>query len=362
MDKSRRNLLKVGTSVAVGGLWAGSERIASAQTAASNGTQVGSVPPMSSQVGLRLATCQVGDAGAPGVVIVFSDARVVDLKNAARRYRIRLDFDPASMLSLVKSGDAGFAQVHAVAQRAAQDKNGGVGFDQVTFLSPIPRPDRNIYCVGWNYLDHFEEGKKARQDTVVEKYPEHPVFFTKGTHTMNGPFDPIPFDPTNGPLMKDWEAELAVVIGRRGRNIQEQDAMQYVFGYSAYNDTTERDIQQKRHGGQWFKGKSLDGHGPMGPWIVSAAGVNLNDVRVICRVNGVEKQNASYQQMFFKVPRIIAELSRDLTLEPGDIIATGTPSGVGFARVPQEFLHPGDVVETEITGVGMLRNPIRSEA
>jgi 2-keto-4-pentenoate hydratase/2-oxohepta-3-ene-1,7-dioic acid hydratase in catechol pathway len=187
------------------------------------------------------------------------------------------------------------------------------------------------------------------------------VFFTKGTHTMNGPFDPIPQDLSNSNTT-DWEAELAVVIGQRGRNISEERAMDYVFGYAAYNDTTVREVQQKRHGGQWFKGKSLDGHGPMGPWIVTAAGVKLDDVRVICRVNGVEKQNGSYKQMYFKIPRIIAELSRGLTLEPGDIIATGTPSGVGFARKPPEFLKAGDVMETEITGVGIIRNTIRAES
>lgn len=122
------------------------------------------------------------------------------------------------------------------------------------------------------------------------------MFFTKATQTMNGPFDSIPHDGSNANT-KDWEAELAVAIGQRGRNISEDKAMDYVFGYAAYNDTTERIIQQKRHGGQWFKGKSLDGHGPMGPWIATAAGVNPDDVRVICRVNGIEKQNASYKQM-----------------------------------------------------------------
>ena len=178
---------------------------------------------------------------------------------------------------------------------------------------------------------------------------------------MNGQFDPIPQEPGHS-VQTDWEAELAVVIGTRGRDIPEDQAMNDVFGYAACNDTTERDIQQKRHGGQWFKGKSLDGHGPMGPWIVTAAGVKLDDVRVICRVNGVEKQNGSYQQMYFKIPRIIAELSRGMTLEPGDIIATGTPSAVGFARKPQEFLKDGDVMETGITGVGVIRNTIRAKA
>jgi 2-keto-4-pentenoate hydratase/2-oxohepta-3-ene-1,7-dioic acid hydratase in catechol pathway len=211
--------------------------------------------------------------------------------------------------------------------------------------------------VGWNYLDHFEEGLKHRADTAIKEYPKVPVFFSKGTQTMNGPFDNIPYDAGISTMI-DWEAEIAVVIGKKGKNISEENAMDYVFGYSAFNDTTARDIQQKRHSGQWFKGKSLDGHGPMGPWVVTAGGVNLDDTRVICRVNGVEKQNASYKQMYFKIPAILAELSRGLTLLPGDIIATGTPSGVGAGRTPQEFLKPGDIMETNITGIGILRNRI----
>lgn len=360
MDKSRRNLLKVSASAAVGSILMGGQSLANAQADAGNsGAEIKAVTPLTSKVGMRLATCVLKTGAAPTVVAVLDDGRLVDLQAEAHRQKIKLAFDPASMLALIKSGNGGMAQLHAIVERAASQKGHALTLNQAQFLSPIPTPDRNIYCVGWNYLDHFEEGKKARTDTVVEKLPDHPVFFTKGTHTMNGPFDPIPFDAENS-VMMDWEAELAVVIGQRGRNIKEEDAMKYVFGYSAYNDTTERDIQQKRHGGQWFKGKSLDGHGPMGPWIVTAAGVNLDDVRVISRVNGVEKQNASYKQMYFKIPRIIAELSRGLTLEAGDIIATGTPSGVGFARKPQEFLKPGDVMETEITGVGIIRNPIRT--
>lgn len=356
----RRSLLKAGTTAAIGSLLAGAGRGLGAQEqAAVNGNQVKSVPPLAARVGMRLATCALGPAGVPGLVVVLDDGTLVDVKAEAARQKTRLDFDPGSVLELVKSGNAGLEQVRALADKAASRKSGLLPVAQARFLSPIPRPDRNIYCVGWNYLDHFEEGKNARADKHTDTLPEHPVFFTKATHTMNGPFDPIPQDTANS-AQTDWEAELAVVIGRQGRDIAEADAMDYVFGYAAYNDTTERDIQQKRHGGQWFKGKSLDGHGPMGPWIVTAAGVKLDDVRVICRVNGVEKQNASYKQMYFKIPRIIAELSRGMTLEPGDIIATGTPSGVGFARKPPEFMKDGDVMETEITGVGIIRNTIRN--
>jgi 2-keto-4-pentenoate hydratase/2-oxohepta-3-ene-1,7-dioic acid hydratase in catechol pathway len=361
MDKSRRNLLKVSASAAVGGILMGGQSIASAQAdVANSGTQIKAVTPLAGKIGMRLATCVLASGAAPTVVAVLDDGRIVDLKAEAARQKVKPGFDATSMLALIKSGNDGLAQVKSIVEHAVHHKSRFLTLDQAQFLSPIPRPDRNIYCVGWNYLDHFEEGLSARLDKRSEVLPDHPVFFTKGTHTMNGPFDPIPYDAANS-VMMDWEAEIAVIIGRGGRNIAEEDAMNYVFGYSAYNDTTEREIQQKRHGGQWFKGKSLDGHGPMGPWIVTAAGVNLDDVRVICRVNGVEKQNASYKQMYFKIPRIIAELSRGMTLEAGDIIATGTPSGVGFARKPQEFMKPGDVMETEITGIGIIRNPIRSE-
>ncbi|MDB5777000.1 MAG: 2-keto-4-pentenoate hydratase [Herbaspirillum sp.] len=359
MDKNRRNLLKVSASAAVGGMLAGTQNLASAQTNDTlNGTEIKSVPPLSGKVGIRLATCVLTPGAAPTVVAVLDDGKIVNLKAEAHRQRINLGFDATSMLALIKSGDAGFAKLKTLVDNAAKHKTGFLTLEKTQFLSPIPRPDRNIYCVGWNYLDHFEEGQKVRTDNKMEKLPDYPVFFSKATHTMNSPFGAIPHDTMSDTT--DWEAEIAVIIGKTGRDISEESAMDYVFGYSAFNDTTSRDIQQKRHGGQWFKGKSLDGHGPMGPWIVTAAGVNLDDVRVICRVNGVEKQNASYKQMYFKIPRIIAELSRGLTLEAGDIIATGTPSGVGFARHPQEFLHPGDMMETEITGVGILRNPIRA--
>ena len=357
MDANRRNLLRAGASAAVGSLLAAGSSTATAQA---NGSQL-VVAPLAGKLGMRLASAVLTPMNPPVLVLVTDEGAMLDVAVEARRQKIKLKFDPGSMLSLIKAGNAGMAQLKTLVDHAVPGKANFLPVKDAVFTSPIPRPDRNIYCVGWNYLDHFEEGKAARADKGVEKLPEHPVFFTKATHTMNGPFDTIPQDLSNADST-DWEAELVVIIGQQGRNISEERAMDYVFGYSAYNDTTVREIQQKRHGGQWFKGKSLDGHGPMGPWIVTAAGVKLDDVRVICRVNGAEKQNASYKQMYFKIPRIIAELSRGLTLEPGDIIATGTPSGVGFARKPPEFLKAGDVMETEITGVGLLRNVIKAES
>ncbi|MBI4725226.1 MAG: fumarylacetoacetate hydrolase family protein, partial [Rhodomicrobium sp.] len=171
--------------------------------------------------------------------------------------------------------------------------------------------------------------------------------------------DPIPYDASISREI-DWEVELAAIIGKRGRNITEAEADEYILGYTVLNDVSARDIQKDWHGGQWFKGKSLDGHAPIGPWIVPAGDLDRDNVRLILRVNGVVKQDGNTKDMYFKVPRIIAELSRGLTLEPGDIIATGTPSGVGMGRTPPEYLKPGDLMETEVAEIGAMRNPIHA--
>ena len=348
MDTNRRDALKLGASAAMSGMFI------SNAIAAPNDRQPIVVEPMTGKAGLRVANYLPKMGATSRLGLITNDGLVVDIPAEATRQKIQLSFDPTSMISLTAAGNRGLLELATIFKnRSANLQN----VNQVVLLSPIPKPQSNIYCVGWNYLDHFEEGLKHRADSAVKEYPKVPVLFTKGTQTMNGPFDSIPYDGSYSTMI-DWEAELAVVIGKKGKNIPEENAMDYVFGYAAYNDTTARDIQQKRHSGQWFKGKSLDGHGPMGPWIVTAGGVNLDDTRIICRVNGVEKQNASYKQMYFKIPVIISELSRSLTLLPGDIIATGTPSGVGAGRTPQEFMKPGDMMETEITGVGIIRNKI----
>jgi len=223
----------------------------------------------------------------------------------------------------------------------------------VRLLAPIPRPRKNVFCVGWNYLEHFEEGAKARAPGV--ELPAHPTFFTKAPTAVNGPYHRIPLHPRVTQKV-DWEVELGVVIGRGGRDIAEADAMKHVFGYTVINDVSAREVQ-RRHGQQWFKGKTLDGHCPMGPWIVTADELkDPSDLRVTTRVNGVVKQDSSTKHMYFKIPRIIAELSAGMTLEPGDVISTGTPAGVGHARTPPEFLRAGDILETEVEGIGTLRN------
>ena len=282
------------------------------------------------------------------------EGRVVDLGSEARRRNMPLSFDPADMLSLIAAGGKALAEAGSLADGSAP---GGPRVEDVHLVAPIPVPRRNVVCVGWNYVEHFEEGKSLRDSG--QTLPEHPVFFTKGTNAVNGPYDPIPYDPRVSTAI-DWEVELAVIVGRRGKNLSEDDAMGHAFGFCVLNDTTARDIQQKKHGGQWWKGKSLDGHAPMGPWIVTADGFDWSSRRLVSRVNGVVKQDGNTSRMYFKVPRLLAELSLGLTLEPGDILATGTPSGIGHAREPPEYLKPGDVLESEIEGIGVLRNPIRA--
>ena len=281
-------------------------------------------------------------------------AHVIDLGAEARRRSIPLSFDPADMLSLIAGGERALAEVASLVDASPPS---GPRVEEVRLTAPIPVPRRNVHCVGWNYVEHFEEGKSLRD--AGQALPEHPVFFTKGTNAVNGPYDPIPYDARVSTAI-DWEVELAVIVGRRGTNLSEEGAMGHVFGFCVLNDTTARDIQQKKHGGQWCKGKSLDGHAPMGPWIVTADGFDWASRRLVTRVNGVVKQDGNTSQMYFKVPRLLAALSLGLTLEPGDILSTGTPPGIGHARKPPEYLRPGDVMESEIEGIGLLRNPIQA--
>jgi 2-keto-4-pentenoate hydratase/2-oxohepta-3-ene-1,7-dioic acid hydratase in catechol pathway len=261
------------------------------------------------------------------------------------------------LLDLLPGGE----QFWTTVRRVAHNVGSGIPLRSAKFLAPIPRPPRNVFCVGWNYSEHFEEGKDARSQAgpqlAPQEIPEFPSFFSKNPATVVGPNAPVRF-PAPHSSQLDWEAELAVVIGKPGRDIPEARAMDHVFGYTCANDVSVRDVQ-RRHGGQWFKGKNFDTHLPMGPWIVTADELDPADLAIQSRVNGVTKQDSRTKHMVFKIPRLIAELSAGCELWPGDLIITGTPAGVGFARTPPEFLKVGDVVEVEIEGIGVLRNTIK---
>lgn len=276
--------------------------------------------------------------------------RALDVGEQARRLNFKLPFDASDMLDLIGSGAVGLAAVRELLRAEGAD----LPLAGLRLLAPIPRPRKNVFCVGWNYLEHFAEGESIRHGG--QDLPAHPVFFSKTPTAVTGPYDAIPYD-TKVSEEIDWEVELAVIIGKSGKNISENQALDYVFGYTVVNDVTARDLQ-RRHGGQWLKGKSLDGACPMGPWIVTRDELDPTKLRVVSRVNGVPKQDSNTRHLYFKIPRLIAELSLGMTLEPGDIISTGTPPGVGFARKPPEFLKPGDLLETEIEGIGRLQNRI----
>jgi 2-keto-4-pentenoate hydratase/2-oxohepta-3-ene-1,7-dioic acid hydratase in catechol pathway len=269
---------------------------------------------------------------------------------AARQSRLNV----TAMLDII---DGGAETLALLAEINGSPKTTPILLNSALLKAPIPRPRKNVFCVGWNYLDHFSEGAASMQDS--RELPKWPVFFSKAPTAVTGPFDAIPFD-ANVSTQLDWEVELGVVLGKTGKNIAEADAMSYVFGYTVINDVTWRDIQ-RRHGGQWDKGKSLDGTCPMGPCIVTADALDPNDLHVECRVSNIVKQQSNTKHLYFKIPRLIHDLSLGQTLEAGDIISTGTPEGVGFARKPPEWMQPGDLLETEIRGIGVMRNPIGVE-
>jgi 2-keto-4-pentenoate hydratase/2-oxohepta-3-ene-1,7-dioic acid hydratase in catechol pathway len=295
---------------------------------------------------VKLVTYSPLPSGEPRPGLLIDGKRVVDIPAALGE-----DASTASMLGLIRAGEPMLARLRELEGKPSV---GSTALADVKLHAPIPRPAKNVFCVGWNYLPHFEEGAKKLQDD--RKLPEWPVFFSKAPTTVNGPYDNIPYDAALSTSL-DWEAELGVIIGPGGKNIGQDDAMRHVWGFTAINDVSWRDLQ-RRHGGQWHKGKSLDGTCPMGPCIVTAENLEWDDLQVTCRVNGVVKQDSNTRHMYFKLPRLIADLSAGMTLEPGDVISTGTPEGVGYARTPPEFLQPGDLLETEVQGIGVLRNPI----
>jgi len=284
---------------------------------------------------------------------LWSDERgVLDLAAAGRRMNEAADL--SSMLAIIRGGEATLAALQRIGERSAEVAEAWIEAARVRLVAPIPELRRNVFCVGRNYLDHIKEGyAKAGREA---RLPEAPQFFTKATHTANGPTDDVRLDPRVTQLL-DYEVELAVIIGRGGRDIAPAGAYAHVFGYTVANDITARDLQRRHE--QWFKGKSLDTTCPLGPCIVDRTEIgDPTTLELSLTVNGEERQRARVAQMIFDIPTIIASLSAGLTLEAGDIIATGTPSGVGFAMTPAQALKDGDLVVARIDRIGELRNRI----
>jgi 2-keto-4-pentenoate hydratase/2-oxohepta-3-ene-1,7-dioic acid hydratase in catechol pathway len=296
---------------------------------------------------MRYATFSAGSDPVPRLGAVMAD-RMVDVAAALRGEWS--GEPPASLLALIDLGPEAWQRAAGLIRAADSRDTHALG--DIRWHAPVPRPRKNIFCLGLNYRAHAAESARAKGIPVV--IPTIPVFFTKVPTTVSGPFADVAIDRTVTARV-DWEVELGVVIGRNGRNITGADALGHVFGYTVINDVSARDLQSDH--AQWFKGKSLDGFCPMGPVVVTADEFgDPQSKRVQCRVNGATKQDSNTADMIFPVDIAIEWLSKGLTLEAGDIIATGTPEGVGMGRTPQEFLSPGDVVETEIEGIGTMRN------
>ena len=293
---------------------------------------------------MRLVSYVAGSAVRLGALV---EGGVVDLEAAARRAGRTL---PADMQAFIELGDAGLAVADAVLPGAVVT---ALRPDQLR--APLPALRKNVFCVGRNYREHLEEGARARGEARTA--PEAVVFFSKAATSVIGPERAIEHDESATSQL-DFEVELVIVIGTRGRNLEPARALDHVYGYTAGNDVSARDAQKTHL--QWFKGKSMDTFCPLGPCIVPRRDLpRAQESAITLRVNGEVRQSSNTRMMMFDIPTIVAQLSRGLTLEPGDLIMTGTPAGTALGETPSRWLKAGDIVECEIEGIGVLRNPVR---
>jgi 2-keto-4-pentenoate hydratase/2-oxohepta-3-ene-1,7-dioic acid hydratase in catechol pathway len=278
--------------------------------------------------------------GSPGVGVLGEDGRTV------------------KPLALANAADGVIAIVEAQANGTPLPEPGpALALDEVELRAPIPRPRRNVFCVGKNYFAHAHEFAKSGFDSsaAAGAVPDDPIVFSKLPECVIASGASIEIDPTISSAV-DYEAELAVIIGKGGRNISVGEALDHVWGYTIVNDVTARDLQGRHK--QWLLGKSQDTYCPMGPVAVTADEIDLGATQVRCWVNDELRQDASTGQLIFDVPTLIATISAGITLVPGDIIATGTPEGVGIGFDPPKYLQAGDRVRVEISGIGSLENPV----
>lgn len=283
--------------------------------------------------------------------IVHEDL-IIDMES----WGIENDLDlPSTMLEFINLGPAA---VKAVAEtlkniEARSLVATSIPLSNAIITAPIPKPHKNIFGIGLNYTEHVAES--ARTLDTSKDLPQKCVIFSKPPTTVIGPGDAIKHNE-NVTKQMDWEGELAVIMGKKATQVSKEKALDYVFGYTIINDISARDC---RRSGQWIVSKGQDTYAPMGPYVITADELsNPHDLQITTKVNGVEKQNGNTKFMLFNVNDIIEDISESISLEPGDIIATGTPAGVGAGREPQEFMWPGDVVEITIDKLGTLKNYI----
>jgi 2,4-diketo-3-deoxy-L-fuconate hydrolase len=282
---------------------------------------------------MRLMRLGKRDHEKPAVWASENDA--IDVSSVVK------DFDPSFF------ADGGLERL-----RAAVAKGGlpSIKLESIRIGAPVVRPGKLI-AVGKNYAEHVKETRSA--------IPEKPIFFVKATSAINGPYDDVVV-PSNYATV-DYEVELALVIGRRAKRVDRAAALSYVAGYLICNDVTERTAQSKE-GGQWFRGKSFDTFAPLGPYLVTPDEVgNPHALSLVCKVDGEVRQNGNTKDFIFDIPNLIEFMSRNVTLEPGDIITTGTPSGVGMGMNPPVFLKAGQMMELEVTGLGQQRSRLVAE-
>ncbi|REJ21088.1 MAG: hypothetical protein C6W58_00900 [Bacillaceae bacterium] len=300
---------------------------------------------------MKLVTANIHDRTFIG--LIFNEDSVIDIQKAELKL-YESEISPASLQACIEMGEKFVRHIEALQEWVAKEKERETyvyPLSAVKLQAPIPRPKKNIMCVGKNYRDHVAEmGSES-------DIPSDLILFSKPSTSViahEGEIDPHLYLTDE----LDYEGELAVVIGKKGKQIREEEAYDYVFGYTIINDVTARDLQARHK--QYFLGKSLDTSCPMGPYIVHKSAVsNPQHLSIETKVNGEIRQQANTSQMIFPIKRIISIISQGMTLEPGDIIATGTPAGVGKGFNPPKLLKPGDTVEITVEGIGTLRNKVK---
>lgn len=299
---------------------------------------------------MKLLTFLSGDTSRLG--LLGQDGQVLDLTAA---WPAGADAAPASVGELIALGDAGLAQARKAAAEAERAGRKAGLPDDLALLAPIPKPVRNVFCVGRNYREHIIEGNLAR-GREPNDFPKAIEFFTKPPGAVVGHRAPVKRHAGVTDML-DYEVEMGIVIGKGGADIPREKAMEHVFGYTVVNDVTARDLQALH--GQWFKGKSLDTSCPIGPVVTTRDAIaDPNNLSLSMHINGQSRQQANTSSLLFDVAEIVVQLSRGMTLLPGDIIATGTPSGVGLGLKPPVWLQPGDIMVAEVEGIGRLENTI----